>query len=565
MEEKKGVKEQRPGYMLNRRQALKGGIAGGIALATAGLATTAGVQARSFSRANIFAKSGGTVVYGGYNSGSLASVLDPLEYLSSAAFAVCKLVYTPLMLLDENWKKMSPGLATSWQWSSDRKSLTVKLRHGVTFHDGTPFTAKDVDFSYKLMVHNDPFPSVSDPSVFVGGTEFAQNKTDTFGGLTVLDDYTVRFNLTAPYPDLLRNMTNIGIVPAHAFPSNVLSTTTSCLQMPFFQKVGIGTGPFMVDTVDIPNQIVLKANPKYWKGKPHLSSIVLPMNLTSASLVSGLRGGQVTAAYVSTASDADSLIGIPGLHTVKSTAMADQEVIYISCEKPYMNVSVRQALFHALNIPQLIKTTQYGLAKPSPSPMMSPSLFPNDSLQRYPYSPKKARELLQKGNWDPSRTMIMGYSLAGGAAQPTMIAPMMSMWEAVGVKTSFLRLDPANGLKLDYTPNHVFDLQPTALAWTSYDSSSNLQQFGEVPGASSVTGDTANYRNAQFNSLMVKAETATNPNVYYKQAQTLLSRDLPAIPLWIIDDMYFVSNKMKGGVLGRGPLNDVKAETWSLD
>ena len=89
-------------------------------------------------------------------SGGYPQLFRGETYYGSLVFWCCKLLYTPLVILDRNWNKMRPGLATSWDWSSDQKQLTLKLRKGVKFHDGQEMTAKDVEFTYKLMVRKEP-------------------------------------------------------------------------------------------------------------------------------------------------------------------------------------------------------------------------------------------------------------------------------------------------------------------------------------------------------------------------------------------------------------------------
>ena len=130
------------------------------------------------------------------------------SYYGTTAFLISKLLYTPLVTLDKDWVNIGPAIATKWEWSADNKQLTMTLRKDFKFHDGSPLTAKDVEFTYKLMVRVDTAPAVQDLSIFEGGADYKKGTTDTFAGVTVIDDYTVRFNLTSPSSVFLRNVSN---------------------------------------------------------------------------------------------------------------------------------------------------------------------------------------------------------------------------------------------------------------------------------------------------------------------------------------------------------------------
>ena len=143
--------------------------------------------------------------------------------------------------------KIGPAIATKWEWSADSKQLTMTLRKDIKFHDGALLTAKDVEFTYKLMARNDANSAVQDITVFDGGDEYRKGTTDTFKGVTVIDDSTVRFNLTSPSSVFLRNVSNCGIVPAKSFGPEALTAGGDIAKLPFFDGKAIGTGPFSAE------------------------------------------------------------------------------------------------------------------------------------------------------------------------------------------------------------------------------------------------------------------------------------------------------------------------------
>lgn len=492
----------------------------------------------------------------------------PIGYYSTMAFSACKLLYTPLILLDSSWRNMTPGLATSWTLSDDGKHWTMKLRKGVKFHDGTAFTARDVDFTYKLMIRREAYPALIDIAILEGATDYQMKKTETLAGLTVIDDYTVRFNLTSPSGTFLLNVSDIGILPAHAFPSDVLAKNVndeSIEKIAFFKTKPFGTGPFKLKDFDFNTHITLQSHKQYWKGAPLLDGIIFRLNVTGPALVSSLSAGQVDSAYLPDELTAHTLIHTPNLTLHSGPGLADEVILAVATEKPYMNVKVRQALRTAIDMQTLNKTIQYGLAKPAPSLMMYPALFPNPQLPRYDYDPVRARQLLKEGNWDPARTLVYGVFTSAGASPDYASAAIQNMWAAVGVHSKFKPLDAANQSTITHTTHHTYDVASLPYAWLAYDPSSTMNEYlSTLPISSNFT----NYHNPRWDALMRKAgrmPTLQQAKSLYQQAQVILETDLPSIPLWIEDEVWAVNKRVHGGILPVGPLNDVGAEQWWVE
>lgn len=546
------------GPRIDRRTAL-GLIGGGLALGGSGLLTAgntafAAPLSTAASKTPVIALGGPGDTY----------TFNPITYHGSLGFEVCKLVYTPLILLDKNWKNMTPGLATSWAWSNNATTLTLKLRHGVTFHDGTPFTSKDVLFTLQLMTRRQLGPAIPDPTVIVGGADYRSGKSDTLPGVTAPDDYTVQIKLTGPSSDLLRNLSDTGILPAHAFASDVLDTTAPQTSISYWTDHPIGTGPFKVGDFDLTTHINLEAFPKYFKGAPKIKNMVINLALEGSAVVTALQDGSVDSAYVS-AQQAAALLDSQTIGLQETYELATSQELIFAGEKDYLNKDVRQALFYALNIPEICKTVEYGLAKPKPATIMQPNLFPNPKLQSYKFNPKKAKALLKSGGWDFSRTLILGTFTAAGSPEDPAIPIMFNMWSAVGVNAKYLPMDSANEVAIFQATPHPYDVCYTNLAWTAYDASSFFQLFG----CESTTGNANDYAycNPDFDSAMQAAIHAPNQAEAiknYRTAQTILQDDLPALPLWMTADIWAINKNFKGGNLARGPLNDIGAEKWTI-
>jgi len=552
---------------LNRRDLLRlvAAGAGGATIGgfeTAGRATAQDAATPATGAENPFGeaqKKGGTYVVVVAAGGGYPQVFRPETYYGSLVFWACKLMYTPLILLDRAWNQMTPGLATSWEWSSDFKQLTAHLRQGVTFHDGAPFTARDVEFTYKLMVRKETNPSVPDVTIFEGGQEYKDRATEEFAGVTVIDDYTVRFNLTSPSSVFLLNVTNTGIVPAHGFPKDALTNDQDIDSLAFFLEQPFGTGPFKLTSFDLQTNITFEAFPDYWKGAPNLDGIVFRLDVPGPAMISGLKAGEYDGAYVGMMADADALRDVSNLNLDANYSLANEQIFIAATEKPELSVPVRQALRVALDVETLDATVGYGFPRPAPSTMMHPSLIPNPTLPSLDYDPERAKQLLQEGNWDPSRTLVLGASAAQGGAPSNFHAAIMEMWKAVGLDVEFKPFDPANQIE-DWSANpHEFDVYQTSYAWLAYDPSTT---YGDQSCERSAYTHYCNPTYDQTMQAAIREGDAEKAAELYKQAQTILTTDLPYIPIWIEPEIWGIQKTVHGGNLGRGPLNDVQAELW---
>lgn len=547
------------------KQATVAGVGAPVLAGLAGSALTASAAAQTTTpgtaASNPFGepkKRGGTYIFGRGDATGVARDFIPTSYYGTTAFYFCKLIFTPLILLDAKWSNPGPGLATDWQWSSDNRQVTFHLRKGVKFHDGSPFTAKDVDFTYKLMVRNDPFPAVQDVTIFEGADEYKKGTTDDFKGVTVVDDYTVRFNLTSPSSVFLRNVSNCGIVPAKAFGADALKAGGDISKLPFFDGKAIGTGPFKIKRYDARTSLTLEANKDYFKGAPVLDSIVFQFSLAGPAAVSALRSGQIDGTEVGD-QDGATLRSVENVSLNIDYSLSNVSSLMYATDHDYLNVQVRQALLTAIDVDTISKTIGYNFPKPAPSMIMYPELFPNPQLPVYKYDVAKAKQLLQAGKWDASRKLKLGEFVTQG--QPHDLATaLMTMWKDIGVESDYLVIDPATQVKTGQTIPHPYDVVVTTIAWLGYDPSANYGRFG-----CKFRPNYANYCNPAFDSAMqsaIRSGTWEQAKPLYQKAQVILQTDLPYAPMYIEPVIVATTKKIHGGIFGRGPLNDVQAELW---
>lgn len=149
-----------------------------------------------------------------------------------------------------------PALATSWTVSDDHLTYTFTLRKGVVFHDGKPFTARDVKFT---------FDRVMDPEV---KSEHLRSYFTDLQSVTTPDDATVVLTWKTPYVWALRKIAEVPVVPAHAFEG-----VAGFDEAPF-HRAPVGTGPFRIEAWKPHESLTLLRNEAYWGEKPHLDRVI---------------------------------------------------------------------------------------------------------------------------------------------------------------------------------------------------------------------------------------------------------------------------------------------------
>ena len=198
-----------------------------------------------------------------------ATSLNPVIATDGQSYIAEWPIYDSLVELDEKLG-VKPLLAESWEVSRDGLTYTFKLKKGVKWHDGKPFTARDVAFTFYSVLD----PKVTTPhrgyfDALVGFPELTNKdnpkKPEELAQkpIEVLDDYTIRFRLRYPYGAFLAVLVNprAGIVPEHVLKGQDLNTTE-------FNRKPIGTGPFKFVEWKRGERIVLEANPDYHGGRP---------------------------------------------------------------------------------------------------------------------------------------------------------------------------------------------------------------------------------------------------------------------------------------------------------
>jgi peptide/nickel transport system substrate-binding protein len=358
----------------------------GVAIALLLLVTSFGIDAGGGTTAiTIAASSGGTLTVA---YATAPDTLNPAQSGATATKALLRNVFDSLTYVTPDGK-VTPWLATSWTISNGGKTYTFHLRHGVTFHDGTPFDAPAVVYNIKYI----EAPSTHAPT---GVTLLGP-----YQSITALDKYTVVYTLKARFVPLLAYLAkpDLGIQS----PTAIAKYGTQLGVHP------IGTGPFEFVSYVRPTILTLKRNPGYnWapaalhqNGPAKLDGLVFDIITSGNVRVDELQTGQA------------QLVGtVPPLFykTLKQNPSYQSLVVPIdgSGVQSFMNttkwptnsVAVRQAILYSIDKVGVIKLADAGQYPPTWGPLQQGTIGYDPNLNgMYAYNPAKAAQLLQADGW----------------------------------------------------------------------------------------------------------------------------------------------------------------------
>lgn len=347
----------------------------------------------------------------------------------------------------------APDLAEKWETSPDGKVITFQLRKDVKFHDGKPFTADDVKFTYELVLHPDfAFMQRRLAFKYLEGFEaFSKGEAKEITGIKVLDPYKVQFTFTQWHYQIMPSFIYVPIQPKHLLEG---LTPKQLLDHPQAVSNPIGTGPFKWEKY-VPGQYYsVVANEDYFNGRPYLDRIIFRLtaggNLANVSVwLAALEAGEIHIGGTITGKDRERAAQNKDLVLVGGPMDSLWGYAY-NLQKSYLqDKRVRQAMVYALDMPTILSTVWGAEATPFDPKRYDPAgeYFPPD-MPTYNYNPEKAKQLLKEAGWDSKRklTLISYYT------RPTdlqMFQVWQQYWADVGVQVEIVPLDgPAHGERL---------------------------------------------------------------------------------------------------------------------
>ena len=311
------------------------------------------------------------------------TALDPNEptvFLTPpAAYEGASLIYDGLVRLDAALT-ISPELATSWRVAADGRTWTFKIRPGVSFHDGTTFTARAA--AAALQRELDPKANPANRLLW-----------DPIVSVAAIDDGTLRVVTNEPYGALLNTLAHGSALIARGSREEASATQP--------RPDTAGTGPYRLDRWEAGRQLELVRNTSYWAGRSGFERVVLRGTADPAARTAMIRGGQVQVAEGIPPAQVSGLERLAGT-TVSITPGLRTFGMAINLTRPALrDVRVRHALNYAVNKDLIVKALFQQRATVLHAPL-APQAVGYADMGGWPYDPPRARRLLEAAGWKPA-------------------------------------------------------------------------------------------------------------------------------------------------------------------
>lgn len=465
-----------------------------------------------------------------------ASTLIPALASDSASHEIASLVYNGLVKYNGDLQLVG-DLAESWEISPDGLTITFNLRRGVRWHDGAPFTAQDVLFTYQVMV--DP----KTPTAYSGDYKQVQKAE-------VLDDYTFRVTYPQPFAPALGSW-GLAILPKHLLAGQDITRSP-------LARHPIGTGPYIFKSWQTQDRIMLTYNPDYFEGRPYLNGYISMVKPDQATIFLELKAGNIDR------------MGLTPLQYMRQTeypkfqkmfnkfrytAFAYTYLGYNLEDPKFKDVRVRQALTTAINKPEIIDGVLLGLGTPATGPYKPGTWFYNPDVPAFPFDPGKAKALLAAAGWrlnaqgiqekegQPFEFTIL--TNQGNEVRVRSAEIIQRRLREVGVLVNIRTVEWAAFLK-EFIEKGRFEA--VLLGWTTgqdpdvYDIwHSSKTRPGEL--------NFIRYNNPEVDDLLERGRHTFDQakrKAYYFRFQEILAHDQPYTFLYVPDSLPAVSSRIHG-------------------
>lgn len=430
------------------------------------------------------------------------------------------MIYEPLFRYDQN-NNLIPHLVTDWRWIAPTK-LQLKLRPNVKFHNGAPFTARDVKFTLETTV---------DPNLRSRNRPFLSEVQS----VDVVDDLTAVINTDAPSRGLVRQLTYYGLI----VPNNSRNPGSGV----DLSRQPIGTGPFKFVRYSPGERLIVERNDDYWGAKARVDRVVFRIIPDGGTRSASIEAGEVHFALDIPLEAVARLSGRPELAV---DTRPTSRVVYLGLrldKAPTSSLKVRQAIAHAINVDQLNRRVFQGKALPART-ILGPNIWGYASLSRYEHDPNRARQLLREAGAEGARVQVMGPR--GGFLSDKDVSEVVGgSLQAVGLRVELHILEWATFLNAVFAPDSEHQVWVSSWGVNSLNPDMLMTaEFHSVRGR-----DRYRYKNPELDDLIDRARAEVDDakaSVLYKRAQEVIWRDLPWVTLYVQPDTIAYRRNLKG-------------------
>ena len=480
---------------------------------------------------------GGSLAYAENES---VSVFNPyaLEQDRGASDRLFTLLYEGLIHYDYDREEARPNLAQSWSASGDEvvDRITFSLREDVVWHDGEPFTAEDVVFTYNYLIN-------SDAVVNQGARQRYRQLIDR---VEEVNKHTVTVHLSEPMLNAIQYFQN-WMLPAHAFEDNFLPAAGG----PNLSREPIGTGPYAFVERRLNGNITLERFEDYWGDVAKVADITMSRELDPSTMIIRAIGGNLDLIVETPPSQIGRLeqSGEFSLRAYQSLSFHGFGFNHRS--EPMNDSAFREAIVKATNREQLLRNWFEGKGELLGGPFASGHSFFNPAVEPLPFDPAAARRILDEAGYsdengdgfrqmpDGSPLTIRFVTLVEEAATSTVHQNVASSFETYAEDIG-VRVEVDNRIRDEYLTSifrdHDFDM--AWVRWT-FDPSYNISDLFHSEQSNKGGNNFVGYENPRVDELIESFGSAEDPEqrrqLMYR-VQEIIAEDAPYVFLYTIDN-----------------------------
>jgi peptide/nickel transport system substrate-binding protein len=447
--------------------------------------------------------------------------VDPYYNSLRIGLIVAHQAWDGLVARDPETFTVKPALAESWKYV-DPATIEFKLRRGVTFHDGSPFSADDVVYTLNTLLTDKKLSVPSNYSWLAGAEK--------------VDDHTVRVKLKRVFPAVLEYLAMVTPIWPKAYRERVGEEA--------YAKAPVGAGPYRITKVDGVQEIVMERYEGYYKespkGRPAIRNLVIRSVTDSSAEMTALLGGRADFIWNFPSDNFDNINRMPNLTAMRAESM---RVGYLSidatgrtgADNPLTKLKVRQAIYHAIDRQAIADKLVQGGSRVPDAPCY-PTQFGCDAAAavHYDYDPAKAKALLAEAGYPNGfDTELVSYIL------PQWESAVQNYLQAVGIRARMVHLQASAAIKRSIEGKNPLYLG----SWGSYsinDVSAIMPFF--------FTGGGDDYaRDPELKTLVENGGATTDPaerRKFYSAAIRRITEQAYWLPLHTYVTTYGISKQL---------------------
>lgn len=453
--------------------------------------------------------------------------LNPLIATDSASSEISNFIFNALVKYDSSGQNVIGDLAESYVRISPT-IIEFKLRRGVKWHDGNPFSADDVVFTYNLITS----PKVMSPYA----TDFRVVKE-----VRALDSHTVRVTYTKPYFKSLE-IWMMGIVPRHILENE------KDIMGSYFNTHPIGTGPYILKKLEFSKQIELSANPHYFEHRPKIETIVFHIISDPMTRFLMMKNGEIDVSGLEPM-QYERQLDKKFHQTFKHVELPSHSYTYLGFNlrlKKFQDPRVREALSLAINRQELVDILFLNHGRVCTGPFLPGSKGFNDAIKAPAQNLMRARALLKAAGYDEKHPLRFEIATSNSnAIRPYAAEILQRQLLEVGVKVTLKVMEWQAFLNTVVMPKKF---ETVLLGWglsLTPDPYMIWHSDGDVPGGFNMIG----YHSQKTDRLIEKMENSTEPEkiaALQREIFASIVQDNPYLFLVVPNNIHVYNRQIKG-------------------